>query len=150
MAKFFKLSFLAALLAWAPTQTMAQGIRGTATFTGRDHTGGTCSLANYTLPAGISGTGIGPSNWAQAGKCGSCIQVNGPRGSTKVMVCIEFLALLGWREDQPSTCLSETDCGQLPIVPRESLESFRRRVQANRGPRRWYRRCNVRCGVLWP
>ncbi|KEZ42880.1 Uncharacterized protein SAPIO_CDS5311 [Scedosporium apiospermum] len=86
MAKFFKLSFLAALLAWAPTQTMAQGIRGTATFTGRDHTGGTCSLANYTLPAGISGTGIGPSNWAQAGKCGSCIQVNGPRGSTKVMI----------------------------------------------------------------
>ncbi|CAI4219576.1 unnamed protein product [Parascedosporium putredinis] len=86
MAKLFAISLLTTLLAWGPAQVAAQGIRGTATFTGNDHNGGSCSLSNYTLPAGISGTGIGPSNWAQAGKCGSCIQVTGPRGTTKVMI----------------------------------------------------------------
>lgn len=68
-----------------PTLMSAQ-IRGSASFTGNDHTKGTCSLANYTLPAGISNTGMGPSDWATRGKCGSCLQVHGPHGSTKVMV----------------------------------------------------------------
>jgi len=63
-------------------------IRGDATFTGNNVGGGTCSFTNYTLPAGLSGTGIGPPNWATGGKCGACLQVYGPRGSAKVMVCM--------------------------------------------------------------
>ncbi|SPO05196.1 related to extracellular cellulase CelA/allergen Asp F7-like, putative [Cephalotrichum gorgonifer] len=85
MTKLSPLGLVSALLAFSPSFALAQ-IRGSATFTGNDHTGGTCSLFNYTLPAGISGTGIGPSNWATGGKCGSCLQVRGPNGSTKVMV----------------------------------------------------------------
>jgi expansin len=65
-------------------------IRGDATFTGNNLSGGTCSFVNYTLPAGVSGVGIGPPNWANGTKCGACLQVNGPRGSVKVMVSFIF------------------------------------------------------------
>ncbi len=61
-------------------------IRGDATFTGNNLGGGTCSFFNYTMAPGLSGVGIGPSNWASGGKCGACLQVNGPRGRVKVMV----------------------------------------------------------------
>lgn len=67
-----------------PTLALAQ-IRGSATFTGNEHTGGTCSLTGYDLPEAVYGTGIGPSNWASGGKCGSCLQVTGPLGTAKVM-----------------------------------------------------------------
>ena len=84
MLKLSPVRVFLALVAF-PVFALAQ-IRGSATFTGNEHTGGTCSLTNYSLPEGVYGTGIGPSNWASGGKCGSCLQVNGPLGSTKVMV----------------------------------------------------------------
>jgi len=64
----------------------ADGISGTATMTESSPSGGTCSFSNYSLPPGVSGVGVGPANWANGSKCGSCLQVDGPRGSTKVMV----------------------------------------------------------------
>lgn len=87
-------SCLFAGLALAVGLVQAQ-LRGDATFTGNNVGGGTCSFVNYTLPAGVSGTGIGPSNWATGSKCGSCLQVTGPRGSVKVMVCCRFPRLMG-------------------------------------------------------
>lgn len=77
---------LVASLAGLASFAQADMIRGDATFTGSNVNGGTCSFVNYTLPGGISGVGIGPPNWANGSKCGACLQVNGPRGSVKVMV----------------------------------------------------------------
>ena len=71
----------------------ADPIKGDATFTGGNIGGGTCSFANYSFLAGLSGTGIGPSNWATGGKCGACLRVNGPKGSVRVMV--QLIALQG-------------------------------------------------------
>lgn len=76
----------AGLLVGLASLAQAALIRGDATFTGNNINGGTCSFTNYTLPAGVSGVGIGPPNWANGTKCGACLQVNGPRGSVKVMV----------------------------------------------------------------
>ncbi|KAK0730229.1 RlpA-like double-psi beta-barrel-protein domain-containing protein-containing protein [Lasiosphaeris hirsuta] len=61
-------------------------MRGEASFTAGTVGGGTCSFVNYSLSSGLFATGIGPSNWASGGKCGACLQVNGPRGSVKVMI----------------------------------------------------------------
>ncbi|KAK0611050.1 RlpA-like double-psi beta-barrel-protein domain-containing protein-containing protein [Immersiella caudata] len=77
---------LVASFAGLVSLSQAALIRGDATFTGNNLNGGTCSFVNYTLPAGVSGVGIGPPNWANGTKCGACLQVNGPRGSVKVMV----------------------------------------------------------------
>ncbi|KAK0648882.1 RlpA-like double-psi beta-barrel-protein domain-containing protein-containing protein [Cercophora newfieldiana] len=77
---------LVAGLAGLVSLAQAALIRGDATFTGSNVNGGTCSFVNYTLPAGVSGVGIGPPNWANGTKCGACLQVNGPRGSVKVMI----------------------------------------------------------------
>jgi len=71
----------------------AGGINGDATYTEASKGGGTCSFANYTFPPNIFGTGLGPANWSNGTKCGSCLQVEGPRGSAKVMVCIRIPSL---------------------------------------------------------
>jgi expansin len=64
----------------------AIAIDADATFTQASIGGGTCSFSNYTFPDGLFGAGLGPSNWAGGGKCGSCLQVDGPRASVRVMV----------------------------------------------------------------
>lgn len=84
MTNVSRLKLLSALLT-LPVLATSQ-IQGSATFTGNEHTGGTCSLTDYSLPDGVYGTGIGPSNWASGGKCGSCLQVTGPLGTATVMV----------------------------------------------------------------
>lgn len=76
-------------LAWT---VAVDGIHGDATSTGISLSGGTCSFSNYSLPQGIYGTGLGPANWDGGGKCGSCLQVTGPKGSVTVMVGYSFAA----------------------------------------------------------
>jgi len=78
---------LVALIVGLLAVTVAAGeINGDATYTEASKGGGTCSFANYTFPRDIFGTGLGPSNWSNGTKCGSCLQVEGPRGSARVMV----------------------------------------------------------------
>ncbi|KAL8408396.1 hypothetical protein RB594_007000 [Gaeumannomyces avenae] len=74
----------AALSALLPARALA--IPGDATFTDGKLASGTCSFSNYSFPPGIYGSGLGPANWAGGAKCGACLQVTGPRGSTKVMI----------------------------------------------------------------
>ncbi len=59
MARFFAKTVFVSLLASAAVLVSADGIRGDATSTGINVGGGTCSFANYTLPRGIYGTGLG-------------------------------------------------------------------------------------------
>jgi expansin len=88
MLSFVSVAATVAALASVP---FVSAIDGDATMTGASLGGGTCSFANYTFPAGIYGAGLGPSNWANGTKCGSCLQVDGPRGSVKVMVRVSQL-----------------------------------------------------------
>ncbi|KAL8314623.1 hypothetical protein RB598_001240 [Gaeumannomyces tritici] len=74
----------AALSALLPARALA--IPGDATFTNGNLASGTCSFSSYSFPPGIYGSGLGPANWAGGAKCGACLQVTGPRGSTKVMI----------------------------------------------------------------
>lgn len=83
------LSVAIATVIFALSRT-ANAIDGDATFTGVSLSGGTCSFANYSFPVGIYGSGIGPSNWAGGGKCGACVDVDGPVGSVRVMVRKSF------------------------------------------------------------
>lgn len=80
------LACLAGLVLLPSHAAMADPMRGEASFTAGTVGGGTCSFVDYPLSPGLFATGIGPSNWASGGKCGACLQVNGPRGSVKVMV----------------------------------------------------------------
>jgi len=60
---------------------------GSATWYGGNMSGGTCSFVGYTLPAGVYGTAISDFNWNNAGTCGVCVSVKGPKGnSIKAMV----------------------------------------------------------------
>ncbi|KAH8882334.1 barwin-like endoglucanase [Thozetella sp. PMI_491] len=79
---------LAATLLYAAfaVSVAADPIRGDATSTGINVQGGTCSFTNYTLPPGLYGTGLGPSNWAGGSKCGSCLQVTGEKTGRSVVV----------------------------------------------------------------
>ena len=64
---------------------------GEATFYGGNTSGGKCSFdSGYTLPAGLFGTALSDSNWANAGNCGACVSVTGPAGnSIKAMITDE-------------------------------------------------------------
>ena len=64
---FLGLTSLFSLTGAVAVRAAAGMMKGDASFTGSSIGGGTCSFANYTFPAGVSGTGIGPSNWATGG-----------------------------------------------------------------------------------
>jgi len=65
---------------------------GKATFYGGNLHGGACSFSTYTLPAGMFGTALSDSNWADAQNCGACISVTGPGGnSISAMVRSHFV-----------------------------------------------------------
>jgi expansin (peptidoglycan-binding protein) len=77
--------------AQAQATSAAGSKRGEATFYGGNTSGGKCSFdSGYTLPAGLFGTALSDSNWANAGNCGACVSVTGPAGnSIKAMITDE-------------------------------------------------------------
>ena len=79
-------SLFAVVVGLLAASAVAGDINGDATFTEASKGGGMCSFANYTFPRGIFGAGLGPQNWANGTKCGSCLQVEGAKGSARVMV----------------------------------------------------------------
>jgi len=53
-----------------------RSLSGQATFYGGNVQGGMCSFSTYTLPAGLYGTALSSSNWADAYNCGGCVAVH--------------------------------------------------------------------------
>jgi hypothetical protein len=90
----YALSFVAAVAAAPSTPARGSAVvrataanSGQATFYGGNTAGGMCSFTGYTLPAGVYGTALSDSNWANAANCGACVSVKGPNGnSIKAMV----------------------------------------------------------------
>jgi hypothetical protein len=48
--------------------------------------GGNCNFGTLNQPNGIHGTSISDKNWFNAGNCGSCLQVTGPRGNQVIVM----------------------------------------------------------------
>ncbi|KAK5136383.1 hypothetical protein LTR08_003509 [Meristemomyces frigidus] len=53
-----------------------RSLSGQATYYGGNTQGGACSFSTYTLPAGLYGTALSDSNWANSGNCGGCVAVS--------------------------------------------------------------------------
>ncbi|KAE9977683.1 hypothetical protein BLS_001207 [Venturia inaequalis] len=49
--------------------------------------GGACGFNTYRVPAGIYGAALSSANWYDAGNCGACLEVTGPRGN-KIMAMV--------------------------------------------------------------
>ena len=65
----------------------AVAVTGNATFYGGNLSGGNCLFTGYALPTGLDGTAYSGASWNLGAACGACLDVTGPRGSVKVMVC---------------------------------------------------------------
>jgi len=53
-----------------------RSLSGQATYYGGNVKGGACSFSTYTLPAGLLGTALSDSNWANSYNCGGCVAVS--------------------------------------------------------------------------
>ena len=66
-----------------------QELSGQATFYGGNVQGGACSFSTYTLPAGLYGTALSDSNWADSANCGGCVSVTyGGKSITAMVRCL--------------------------------------------------------------
>ena len=69
------------VLAAPPVTLSRRSLTGQATFYGGNVKGGLCSFLTYTLPQGLYGTALSDANWANATRCGTCVNVQGPGGN---------------------------------------------------------------------
>ena len=70
-----------------------RSLSGQATYYGGNVKGGACSFSTYSLPAGLMGTALSDSNWANSANCGGCVKVNHAGKSVTAMVRTHVLPL---------------------------------------------------------
>jgi hypothetical protein len=80
---FSALMAIANGMAMSPNPIIPRALSGKATFYGGNLNGGACSFSTMkALPAGVFGTALSATNWANSAECGACISVTGPSGKT--------------------------------------------------------------------
>ena len=66
-----------------------RSLSGQATYYGGNVHGGACSFSTYTLPAGLYGTALSDSNWANSANCGGCVAVSHGGKTVTAMVRLQ-------------------------------------------------------------